>query len=94
MSQITETICDQCGARKGKGNHWFGLLLTDQSFNLFRVGHTDSAKDICGVTCAARALQEFMNPNCPAENLLRDSNPLTKELNEILDKEETINDLR
>lgn len=65
MSQITETICDQCGEKKGKSNHWFSLFTGEIEYRLLRErNHAgNDIKDICSQQCATRALQEFMSPD-------------------------------
>jgi hypothetical protein len=35
VSQRTETICDQCGARKGETNHWFFAEFAERSFTVY-----------------------------------------------------------
>jgi hypothetical protein len=68
VSQRTETICDQCGARKGETNHWFFAEFAERSFTVYanstRVpdGHYSVKwKDYCGHPCVMRALTEFFD---------------------------------
>lgn len=60
--RVEEIICDQCGARKGKTNHWWRLNLTNGFFLYQHEKSSDNCKDICGENCATRALQDFMSP--------------------------------
>lgn len=63
MSQVTEVICDQCGARKDKTNHWFRAFISQAEFAVYK-DHpsSDTLKDFCGENCASKALEEWMYP--------------------------------
>lgn len=65
MSQITETICDQCGARKMKSNNWYRVDSGRQGFHLYKSEaelSDDVHKDYCSDNCVMVAISEFMNP--------------------------------
>lgn len=70
MSQVTETICDHCGARKGKSNGWFRMRIDPITFVLAHNGEGgegSSFTDICSSKCASEELNEFMYPKVVAE---------------------------
>jgi hypothetical protein len=66
MSQKTETICDQCGARKGETNHWWFVFEDEQKYiTVYKVppvawNSKNKMQDYCSEQCVTRALSEFM----------------------------------
>jgi len=70
MSQVIETICDQCGARKGQTNHWWSIWPSKVGFHV-HPGTYDKdnssfpeikdypAKDMCSESCVVRALGDY-----------------------------------
>lgn len=72
MSQITETICDQCGARKGKENHWWSVWVSGVGFHAYPGTYDKDnsdfsdvkdypSKDICSSSCLMRVFSEFID---------------------------------
>ncbi len=71
MSQVTETICDQCGVRKNKANHWFISVQTKNGISFYN--HYERAtdcKDLCSQGCVMRALSDFLDRN----NMMKEIN--------------------
>jgi len=60
MSQITETICDQCGARKSKTNGWFLARVADNRILFAHHGDFTDGLDICSESCAMKVLSKFV----------------------------------
>ena len=89
--KIEEVICDQCGARKGKTNHWFSLYRTEGSFHIYKHGNYENAKreqveikDICGLTCALKQLSYFIQPGSSSLGLSKDVNEIIETIEEGL----------
>ena len=62
---VTETVCDRCGARKGKTNHWFKVEIDMRDKDWFTVtknnGKSQVGDDYCSDNCVMIALSEFLN---------------------------------
>lgn len=62
MSQRTETICDQCGARKGETNHWWKCESGSDWITVSKNnGKSQVGQDMCSEQCVTRALSEFLS---------------------------------
>jgi len=85
--KIEEVICDQCGARKGKTNHWYRMTISNGFFLYPSDKSSDNLpniKDICGENCAMRALQDYLNPPIKETNF--DTEEMLQTIEEKLPK--------
>lgn len=69
--KVEEIICDQCGARKNKANHWHRVYSGRQGFHLYKSEaelSDDEHKDYCSDNCVMIAISEFMHPPKKSED--------------------------
>lgn len=83
MSQSIQIICDQCGARKGKTNHWYRVLTGRQGFHAYKseaeLADDDSIQDYCSDNCITRAFSCFLSPIEENKEVLLEKEYLTNE---------------
>lgn len=79
MSQISETICDQCSARKTKSNHWWSVWPSKVGFHVYPGSYDKNnsdfpevqshpARDICSEGCLLREFSDFIDGIRNSEN--------------------------
>jgi hypothetical protein len=93
MSQVTETICDQCGARKGSTNHWWKIYISKDEFSVYREAPlNEKLKDMCGENCVAKALDEWLSSRTDKKD--QQVEDVVQEFEESLNRNQPMKDYR